>query len=97
MCSYFIFHCRAIAHNLLEKLDRYLWLTRPVNLGPVLSAVCQKEEEEIKLKKEEGGIDDRVPPHDIASPPPELYLDNIGQSYMEDGACHWGIKSNTTK
>uniref|UniRef100_A0A1X7VC51 HPS5 TPR domain-containing protein n=1 Tax=Amphimedon queenslandica TaxID=400682 RepID=A0A1X7VC51_AMPQE len=87
---------RTIAHNLLEKVDRYLWSVRPTTLGPHVSIVLQKDE--AKSTEEETNDDTTKTEalRDIMSPPPLPYP-LISPITMEDWASHWGIRTSTSR
>ena len=69
--------CRALAHSLLEKVDRYLWSPRPTTLSPLLLMTHTLDQQQAQ---------DR-PPLVTGSSVHSL------SSSLEDSNCHWGVKT----
>ena len=72
-------HHRAIAHSLLEKVDRYLWSPRPNSLHPQLLNIHTRE-------KQRDQAEERLQ----APVFPSLVEFS---STLEDASSHWGVRS----
>ncbi|XP_062609661.1 uncharacterized protein LOC134271482 [Saccostrea cucullata] len=79
---------RNMMHNLLEKIDSYLWAKKPNTLMPELQFAVSVERKSKGFKKE------RSTDHLMAllSEKPVT-----GRRYREDSECHWGISTNILK
>ena len=97
ICSWtHLIYCRSIAHNLLEKVDRYLWSVRPMSLGPHVSIVLQKDDAKSAEEETNDETTRTEVLRDIMSPPP-LPHPLISPITMEDWASHWGIRTSTSR
>lgn len=70
---------RAIAHGLLEKVDRYLWSPRPNSLPPQLLHVHTREKQQ---QQTEERPDTTIFPSVVEC-----------SSTLEDASSHWGVRS----
>ncbi|XP_048781169.2 uncharacterized protein LOC125683761 isoform X3 [Ostrea edulis] len=77
-----------VMHNLLEKVDSYLWAKKPNTLMPELQFAISVE------RKSKGFSKERTTDQLMAllSEKPVA-----GRRYNEDSECHWGISTNTLK
>ena len=70
---------RAIAHSLLEKVDRYLWSPRPNSLPTQLLHVHTREKQQ---QQAEERLDTTIFPSVVEC-----------SSTLEDASSHWGVRS----
>lgn len=81
-------HQRNVMHNLLEKIDSYLWAKKPNTLMPELQYAVSVE------RKSRGSRKERTN-EQLMTLLSEKPAD--GRRYMEDSECHWGITTNILK
>lgn len=74
-----LFLKRAIAHSLLEKVDRYLWSPRPNSLPPQLLHVHTREKQQQQTEE--------IPDTTVFPSVVEC------SSTLEDVSSHWGVRS----
>ncbi|XP_061176363.1 uncharacterized protein LOC133185262 [Saccostrea echinata] len=79
---------RNMLHNLLEKIDSYLWARKPNTLMPELQFAISVERKSKGLKK--GRSTDHLMALLSEKPP-------TGRRYREDSECHWGISTNVLR
>ena len=77
--SLLYFSKRAIAHSLLEKVDRYLWSPRPNSLPPQLLHVHTREKHQQQTEE--------IPDTTVFPSVVEC------SSTLEDVSSHWGVRS----
>ncbi|XP_033751852.1 Hermansky-Pudlak syndrome 5 protein-like [Pecten maximus] len=82
---------RNVTHNLLEKLDSYLWAKKPTTLMPELrySVMQEKMAKGASLSTSQRDKDSLIAYMPEAVQPCERY--------QEDTECHWGISTKMTR
>lgn len=78
---------KLVVHNMLEKVDSYLWAKKPVHLTPQVYYAAAKEKSAVRNRS----MDDRSY-HSLFARLSSAPV--VEQPLAEDPDCHWGVHTN---